>query len=963
MRCVKCGNELEEGAAFCPRCGEKVSEEDSGLPIYQCEVKGLLKSGKLLVYRDKVEFVVSPVQKMTFRHASLAAVRKGLDRINFIMEDGRTEACVVNRKNLHEAFYVIDQAVKPYLEKRKGLLQEQGVRFSFPSSPSGLGGVLSNGLLNLLDDRCDYTTPAGKKESVSYRDVKTAQVTGLGVLEFTMYNGTRRAYTVEKELREEISAFFQTALTPFVEERKARLLAMGIFFSFPRSQGTINIYADRLEFLGSAGQREVVPFPEIRAIYTYEDSLEAALTDGTSKLFPMDPDFRAQVLDFLTKAIAPYEAQRTQGFDCSFGSDETLEINPERGVFHVLRQNSREISEEYKLADLVQAEMVETAAGRDLVSALLSAPAGKTGEERVSELGVLLTLQTGGEPVEISVRFGSFPFGVSRTSPDYERSAAEQVQLAGFLAERCPDCRLVLLPPVETAAPQALPEVPPETPPAVEAPAAERAERKAAGVERDQFGTLIDGIRNFVEQCGTPMAIAIQGDWESGSGSFLRMVHDSLSGNVFWLNTWQFSQPIPREQLPLLLGGNLIELLEGAGSAEAKSRAKLLTKGVIGIASGLFLKGAADSQTLTNALFGTDPDNSLEQKVKQFQALVKRKASAGNGRVLFFVDGLNRLSPAQAVELLDAMRYYLDCPGCVFIAAVDREQVIQGMEGRGENGGAYFDKLFKTGFRVLQSSFDVPKYVEDNLGRANIRPQDPEELRHYSQLAILSVGPDPKALERLFSSLQLLRSVMGEAAFASRQRRLTMFALLCMQSRFPGAYRELVQKRDLLTPAFLSALAAGADPENWVGPEETEKPAFRAFFQELCAAIDMDGEQGISREDCAAFAEALSASAVTSMKCSRRKTKPPAGKLPLSSRGPFSNLPLILELFPDKAVFFQKFLQVPVVPNQHDLGEPARLLRFVPRHLLAGADAAPNHGLLSRPVKGRLGGLFEKRKH
>ncbi len=639
---------------------------------------------------------------------------------------------------------------------------------------------------------------------------------------------------------------------------------MGILFSFPRSQGTLNIYADRLEFLGSAGQQEVVPFPEIRAVYTYEDSLEAALPDGTSKLFPIDPDLRAQVLDFLTKAIEPYEAQRTQGFDCSFGSDETLEINPERGVFHVLRQNGREISEEYKLTDLVQAEMVETKAGRDLVSALLAAPTGKTGEERVSELGVLLTLQTGGEPVEVSVRIGSFPFGVSRTSPDYGQSAAEQAKLASFLAERCPNCRLVLLPPVETAAPQALPQ--PETPPAVEAPAAERAERKAAGVERGQFGTLIDGIRNFVEQCGTPMTIAIQGDWESGSGSFLRMVYDSLSGNVFWLSTWQFSQSVPKEQLPLLLGGNLIELLEGAGSAEAKSRAKLLTKGVIGIASGLFLKGAADSQTLTNALFGTDPDNSLEQKVKQFQALVKRKASAGNGRVLFFVDGLNRLAPAQAVELLDAMRYYLDCPGCVFIASVDRERVVQGMEGRGENGEAYFDKLFKTGFRVLQSSFDVPKYVEDNLGRANIRPQDPEELEHYSQLAVLSVGPDPKALERLFSSLLLLRSVMGEAAFASRQRRLTMFALLCMQSRFPGAYRELVRKRDLLTPAFLSALAAGAGPEDWAGPEEGEQPAFLAFFQDLCAAIDMDGERGISQEDCAAFAEALSASAVTSMK-------------------------------------------------------------------------------------------------
>ena len=72
---------------------------------------------------------------MTFHFASLAAVRKGLDRINFIMEDGRTEACLVNRKNLHEAFYVIDQAVKPYLEKRKGA----GRPLFLPQQSLGLG--------------------------------------------------------------------------------------------------------------------------------------------------------------------------------------------------------------------------------------------------------------------------------------------------------------------------------------------------------------------------------------------------------------------------------------------------------------------------------------------------------------------------------------------------------------------------------------------------------------------------------------------------------------------------------------------------------------------------------------------------------------------------------------------------------------------------------------------------------
>ena len=48
MICINCKNEIMDGAAFCPYCGEKVTQavqQDSGpeTPVYQADVKRALR--------------------------------------------------------------------------------------------------------------------------------------------------------------------------------------------------------------------------------------------------------------------------------------------------------------------------------------------------------------------------------------------------------------------------------------------------------------------------------------------------------------------------------------------------------------------------------------------------------------------------------------------------------------------------------------------------------------------------------------------------------------------------------------------------------------------------------------------------------------------------------------------------------------------------------------------------------
>lgn len=100
MVCVKCGREIPEKAAFCPHCGEKAAQDGLGpeIPLYQADVKTLLKSGRLVVYQDRTEFVTSSVQKSIFHYTGLVSVKKNLaNGIDFITEDGRTETCPADK--------------------------------------------------------------------------------------------------------------------------------------------------------------------------------------------------------------------------------------------------------------------------------------------------------------------------------------------------------------------------------------------------------------------------------------------------------------------------------------------------------------------------------------------------------------------------------------------------------------------------------------------------------------------------------------------------------------------------------------------------------------------------------------------------------------------------------------------------------------------------------------------------
>ena len=404
-------------------------------------------------------------------------------------------------------------------------------------------------------------------------------------------------------------------------------------------------------------------------------------------------------------------------------------------------------------------------------------------------------------------------------------------------------------------------------------------------IENDTFGVgvYVDGLCNFILNCDSPMTISIQGDWGSGKTSMMNMIKEKISDKVhpIWFNTWQFSQFQMQNELTLSMLCALLAELDD--SHEIAKKVMGVLRGVAKFATGIItesaLGGNASSQ-VTDAFDGGNVDFAEEIKnlKTKFQDAVNEKLKkTGKDRVVIFVDDLDRLQPAKAVELLEVLKVFLDCENCVYILAVDYEVVTQGIKQKfgdmvGEQKGkSFFDKIIQLPFKMPVAQYDIFKYVTDQLSKLNMNAES-ADVKDYVGLISLSIGCNPRSMKRLFNTYLLLDIILQSTSSGGKREigRKLLFAIICMQMEFDELYEYIVTNRNTLDGEMLTELTGDILSndelkENLGVNDESELSRISAFMKKFNTALQLDDDMDISEEEIENLKEILSFSTVTSV--------------------------------------------------------------------------------------------------
>jgi ABC-type phosphonate transport system ATPase subunit len=322
-----------------------------------------------------------------------------------------------------------------------------------------------------------------------------------------------------------------------------------------------------------------------------------------------------------------------------------------------------------------------------------------------------------------------------------------------------------------------------------------------------------EGLIRFIDTSATPITIGIQGEWGSGKTSLLNTIREELCErenakyHSIWLNTWEYSLlSSPDETLIKIISGLVIQI--GSMKDEKISEKSKKAFGVLGAfakkfggevggISGKLIEMAGE---MAESTVSTPQDNSIKALRNALQEVINEALEEHQKKAfIFFVDDLDRLDPAVAVQILELIKNLFDLKNCIFILAIDYSVVVKGLQSKfgvmtEENEWefrAFFDKIIQLPFSMPISSYDISTYLKKLLVDVNyfkkLDLENADTLQKIVEIVGYSVGTNPRALVRLTNSVSLIEIIRGNEQI-KLDDRIIEFALVCMQIAYPIIY-------------------------------------------------------------------------------------------------------------------------------------------------------------------------------
>ncbi|MFJ3757757.1 P-loop NTPase fold protein [Streptomyces sp. NPDC090080] len=331
------------------------------------------------------------------------------------------------------------------------------------------------------------------------------------------------------------------------------------------------------------------------------------------------------------------------------------------------------------------------------------------------------------------------------------------------------------------------------------------------------FAPYVDVLHGSVELATPlPLTVGVFGSWGTGKSSFLRLWQGRLTERqvrTIWFNPWKYDRKV--EVWAALLHTILAEMENEEGLKEkalrlAKAATWLSVRAGLGTAASVATGGvikSGDVDALLTELSRGDAEQyrQVNRFENDFRDAVEEFVGPG-GRLVVFVDDLDRCTPDSAMTVLESLKLFLGESQCVFVLALDLDvlaavatnkfgDAFRNAPAEVVSGLAYLDKIVQLPFFLPDVGFET---LRDTLAPW-VHPQ--VDGPAFWRLLQRGLGANPRRLKRFVNVFNMAMEVSIARAggtVPSRVFHLQLAALLVIRSR----HRE-----------FFHVLAA--EPSSW----------------------------------------------------------------------------------------------------------------------------------------------------
>lgn len=396
-----------------------------------------------------------------------------------------------------------------------------------------------------------------------------------------------------------------------------------------------------------------------------------------------------------------------------------------------------------------------------------------------------------------------------------------------------------------------------------------------------------EAMRDFIQSCELPMSIGIQGEWGIGRTSLMNMLRGSRyhqqSGlldtrlcKTISLDSWPYAQFDKNDNMPVACLyaltqelGKVLEQDPGIDTAELKVRLEAANHILAVVMQQIRTLAMEDTGTDYSDVSYIDISGQMLMFKTEFEKLVSLWTESGDGRrVVVFVDDLDRIRPGRALDLLEAIKNFIDVGGCVFVMTLNFEVVQRGMrEKLGKNlqktsSKAFFDKIIQLPFVVPTTSYQLDDYIIALLIKAGLPcidkdGSDPEGRQFFHDITRFSVGRNPRGIKRVINYMSLLERIHRKNAGrdTTDAECKILFALVSMQVAWPELFQYFIREpsvgsvTSLQNWDFLDKLPELVSLFQRSPDNELVKNAISSYLDTLFTLLDVNGDGQVDSKE------------------------------------------------------------------------------------------------------------------
>jgi hypothetical protein len=376
------------------------------------------------------------------------------------------------------------------------------------------------------------------------------------------------------------------------------------------------------------------------------------------------------------------------------------------------------------------------------------------------------------------------------------------------------------------------------------------------------FEYYASALADVIRASKPQFAVGIFGGWGSGKTTLMQAIRQGLDQDervaTVWFNAWRYEQEshlivplldVVQEALQARSATTSGEQhdrwkrLAGSVSRAAKAilRGTTLTTSVLGFGVELDLGGIAEGYK-TDDLNDTGPAtvSLYHGAFTLLRTAMREFAAHGQGRIVVFVDDLDRCMPHNALSVLESMKLFFDLEGFIFVVGLDRaiiERAVSlkyGLEptpgGPTISGSEYLKKVFQVPFTLPRiAAAQLSGYLDRTVVNGNLSQDQQEDfdsnVRRHLQYVSGAETINPREIKRLINAYTMQVKMLSARLGAAFEPNVAI-TIQCMSFRpdWEELYDALIIDPALFQQEVRAALHEPVRDVIWIASKRISLP-------------------------------------------------------------------------------------------------------------------------------------------